>query len=130
MLWVLLLCALIGWAFVRTAAVTEDAFITFRVIDNALHGFGLVWNVGERVQPYTHPLWVVLLLAASAVSGEIFQTALVFSLALTVASVALIARHSQGRWTALWALTALVFSEAFIEYSSEALEAGSITRWL
>ena len=39
--WVLLLCAVVAWAYVRTAAVTEDAFITFRVIDNALHGYGL-----------------------------------------------------------------------------------------
>ena len=78
---------LLGWAYVRTAAVTEDAFITFRVIDNALHGHGLVWNVGERVQPYTHPLWALLLLAVSAVSGEIFHTSLGLSLALTLAMI-------------------------------------------
>jgi arabinofuranosyltransferase len=120
--WVALLCALVAWAFVRTAAVTEDAFITFRVIDNALHGYGLVWNVGERVQPYTHPLWALLLLAASAVSADIYQTALVLSLALTVACIALIVRHSQGRLTALWGVLALLFSEAFVEYSSAALE--------
>ena len=121
-LWVVLLCALAGWAFVRTAAVTEDAFITFRVIDNALHGYGLVWNVGERVQPYTHPLWALLLLVFSAVNGDIFQTSLVLSLLLTVACVALIVRYSQGAWTALWAVLALLFSEAFIEYSGAALE--------
>ena len=78
--WAALFCALAGWAFVRTAAVTEDAFITFRVIDNALNGYGLVWNIGERVQPYTHPLWALLLLIFSAVNGDIFQTSLVLSL--------------------------------------------------
>jgi arabinofuranosyltransferase len=132
-----LLCALVGWAFVRTAAVTEDAFITFRVIDNALNGYGLVWNVGERVQPYTHPLWALLLWAASAVNGDIFQTALVLSLLLTLACVALIVRYSQGAWTALWATLALLFSEAFIEYSGAALEnalahaliAGMVVAW-
>jgi arabinofuranosyltransferase len=122
MLWVLLLCSLVGWAFVRTAVVTEDAFITFRVIDNALNGLGLVWNAGERVQPYTHPLWALLLLAFSAVSANIYQTALVLSLALTLMCVALIVRFSQGRWTAFWAVLALIFSEAFVEYSSAALE--------
>ncbi len=135
--WVALLCALVAWAYVRTAAVTEDAFITFRVIDNALHGYGLVWNVGERVQPYTHPLWALLLLAFSALSGEIFHTALALSLALTVACAALIVRHSQGRWTALWAMLALLFSEAFVEYSGAALEnalahaliAGFVVAW-
>jgi len=119
---VFLFCALIAAAYVRTAAITEDAFITFRVIDNALHGHGLVWNAGERVQPYTHPLWALLLLAASAVSGEIFHTALALSLALTLVAAALIARNAQGRLTALWALLALLFSESFIEYSSASLE--------
>lgn len=134
---VALLCALVAWAYVRTAAVTEDAFITFRVIDNALHGYGLVWNVGERVQPYTHPLWALLLLGFSALSREIFHTALALSLALTVVCVALIVRNAQGRWTALWVVLALLFSEAFVEYSSAALEnalahvlvAGLVVAW-
>ena len=135
--WMVLLCALVGWALVRTAAVTEDAFITFRVIDNALHGFGLVWNVGERVQPYTHPLWALLLLVASALTGDIFHTALMLSLLLTLACAALIVRYSQGVWTALWAVLALLFSEAFVEYSGAALEnalahalvAGLVVAW-
>lgn len=135
--WVALLCALAAWAFVRTAAVTEDAFITFRVIDNALHGYGLVWNVGDRVQPYTHPLWALLLLVSSALSGDIFQTALVLSLMLTLVCVALIVRHASGWLTAFWALLALLFSEAFVEYSGAALEnalahaliAGFVVAW-
>ena len=135
--WMVLLCALVGWAFVRTAAVTEDAFITFRVIDNALNGYGLVWNVGERVQPFTHPLWALLLLIFSALGGDIFHTSLVLSLLLTLGCVALIVRHSQGAWTALWAVLALLFSEAFIEYSGAALDnalahalnAGLVVAW-
>ncbi len=131
------MCALVGWAFVRTAAVTEDAFITFRVIDNALNGYGLVWNVGERVQPYTHPLWALLLLVFTALSGDIFQTSLVLSLLLTLGCVTLIARYSLGVWTALWAVLALLLSEAFIEYSGAALEnalahaliAGLVVAW-
>ncbi|MBL8311195.1 MAG: hypothetical protein JNL19_12275 [Burkholderiales bacterium] len=120
--WVLLLAALTAWAFVRTAAVTEDAFITFRVIDNALNGHGLTWNVGERVQPYTHPLWALLLLVVGAFTQEQFHTALSLSLALTITCVALIVRHATGRIVALWAAAALLFSEAFVEYSGAALE--------
>ena len=120
--WVLLLCALVAWAYVRTAAVTEDAFITFRVIDNALNGYGLVWNAGERVQVFTHPLWALLLLAFSAMGANIFHTALAISLVLTLICVALIVRNSAGRWTALWAVLALLLSEAFVEYSSASLE--------
>ena len=41
---------------VRTAWMCDDAFITLRTVDNFVQGYGLVWNVGERVQVYTHPL--------------------------------------------------------------------------
>jgi arabinofuranosyltransferase len=41
--------------------VQEDAFINFRVIGNLLAGHGPVFNVGERVEVYSDPLWVFLL---------------------------------------------------------------------
>ncbi len=41
--------------------VDEDAFINFRIIDNLLAGHGLVFNVGERVEVDSDPLWVFTL---------------------------------------------------------------------
>jgi arabinofuranosyltransferase len=41
--------------------VTEDAFIDFRIVGNILAGHGPVFNVGERVEAYTDPLWVATL---------------------------------------------------------------------
>jgi arabinofuranosyltransferase len=41
--------------------VIDDAFITFRYVDNLLAGHGLVYNPGERVEGYTDFLWAVLL---------------------------------------------------------------------
>jgi arabinofuranosyltransferase len=49
----------------RTAWVSDDAFITFRTVDNALNGAGLRWNPAERVQTYTHPLWMLLVLGST-----------------------------------------------------------------
>ena len=40
--------------------VQEDAFINFRIIDNLLAGHGPVYNVGERVEVYSDPLWLFL----------------------------------------------------------------------
>ncbi|MEZ4651686.1 MAG: hypothetical protein R3E97_23365 [Candidatus Eisenbacteria bacterium] len=40
---------------------SDDAFITFRYIDQWLAGNGLVFNPGEHVEGYTHPLWLFLL---------------------------------------------------------------------
>lgn len=40
--------------------VCDDIFITFRYIQNWLNGLGLVYNAGERVEGYTHFLWLCL----------------------------------------------------------------------
>jgi 4-amino-4-deoxy-L-arabinose transferase-like glycosyltransferase len=39
----------------------DDAFISFRYAENLVHGHGLVYNVGERVEGYTNFLWVIIL---------------------------------------------------------------------
>lgn len=39
----------------------DDAFITFRYLEQWFAGHGLVYNPGERVEGYTHPLWLLLL---------------------------------------------------------------------
>ena len=54
-----LLVVLVGaWSY---RWVQEDAFIDFRVVGNLLAGHGPVFNVGERVEVYSDPLWVFLL---------------------------------------------------------------------
>lgn len=47
----------------RGAWLCDDAFISFRYVDNWTRGLGLVFNAGERVEGYTHFLWIVLLAA-------------------------------------------------------------------
>jgi hypothetical protein len=47
-----------GWAY---RWVQEDAFINFRIIGNLLSGHGPVFNVGERVEVYSDPIWMFLL---------------------------------------------------------------------
>ena len=41
--------------------VQDDAFISFRYIQNFVDGHGLVFNIGERVEGYTNLLWVLIL---------------------------------------------------------------------
>jgi hypothetical protein len=41
--------------------LTDDAFISFRYLQNWIEGHGLVFNPGERVEGYTNFLWIVLL---------------------------------------------------------------------
>jgi arabinofuranosyltransferase len=41
----------------RDAWISEDAFITLRHVENFIRGQGPVFNVQERVEGFTHPLW-------------------------------------------------------------------------
>ncbi|MEO8447750.1 MAG: tetratricopeptide repeat protein [bacterium] len=41
--------------------IQDDAFISFRYIQNFVNGNGLVFNIGERVEGYTNLLWVLIL---------------------------------------------------------------------
>jgi len=45
--------------------VCDDAFITFRYVENWLNGLGMVYNPGEYVEGYTNFLWLLLLSAVN-----------------------------------------------------------------
>src|ERR1700733_6149550 len=62
-------------AIIRTAWVSDDAEITLRCVMNLLNGYGPTFNIDERVQPYTHPLWFLLLSLVSFISRNIFVSA-------------------------------------------------------
>jgi arabinofuranosyltransferase len=108
---------------VRTAWVCDDAYITLRTVDNLVSGHGLTWNAGERVQAYTHPLWMFLLSAACAVTREPFHTTIVVSLALSLAAFIVAFAPARGRDPApLVPVVALLLSRAFVDYSTSGLE--------
>lgn len=116
---------LLSVSFINTAWVAEDAFITFRAVDNLLAGHGPVWNIGERVQVYTHPLWYFLLSIGTALTGSSFYVSLLLSW-LCLAGIAwiisrLIRSQMQNQWGWL-AVGILVVSRAFTDYSSSGLE--------
>ena len=45
----------------RFYVLFDDAMISMRYAYNLVHGNGLVWNAGERVEGFTNPLWVVFM---------------------------------------------------------------------
>jgi arabinofuranosyltransferase len=106
------------------AWIVDDAYITFRSVDNFLDGHGLRWNVDERVQSYTHPLWMLLVAAAALVTGEMFYSALALSLGISLAAVFVAARFVAGGapWTQPLLLLALLCCKAVIDYTSSGLE--------
>ena len=117
------LFGLFAIVLVRTAWICDDAYINFRTIDNFLHGHGLRWNVAERVETFTDPLWVFLLSAAVAVTREFYFTTIALSLALSIAAVALyVTRAAADSRTAAAGLLILLCSKAFVDYSTGGLE--------
>jgi arabinofuranosyltransferase len=121
--WVLTLCLLIlACSFFRTAWVCDDAFISFRVIRNAIEGYGLVWNVGERVQVYTHPLWVLMLIPATVVLQEPYFASIALSAACLAGVAWCVVRMAPSLVVAGVAVAILATSRVFMDYSSSGLE--------
>jgi arabinofuranosyltransferase len=106
---------------VKDAWLSDDAFITLRTIDNFWNGYGLRWNPIERVQTYTHPLWMLLLGAVYGVTREPHVTTLAVSLAVTGAVAWLLFKRLTLAGRA-FALVALAGSRAFVDYSTSGLE--------
>jgi len=121
------------FTIIRNAWVSDDAYITFRAIENFRAGYGLGYNPYVRVQSFTHPLWMLLLscgyflqvnlLGLSLSSGLVFLT-----LFLSLASSALtfwviitkIIKCDEISITLLGAT--VILSRAFVDYSSSGLE--------
>ncbi len=57
--------ALYALVVLQNTWLHEDAFITYRSVDNLINGYGPTWNITERVQTYTHPLWFFVVSTAA-----------------------------------------------------------------
>ena len=117
------LSALYVLIVLKSAWITDDAIITFRTVDNFVHGDGLVWNLGERVQAYTHPLWLFVLTFGRLLTGETYYSVLLLSVIISLLAVLIlalgIARSPTG---AILGILILTCSKAFIDFSTSGLE--------
>ncbi|HCH63057.1 MAG: hypothetical protein CL927_06815 [Deltaproteobacteria bacterium] len=111
---VLTICARIAW-------VCDDAYITFRTIDHWQLGYGPVWNIQERVQTYTHPLWMLLLTGTSLLTGELYFTAIGLGLLGATATLVTLLRL-EGAATTAPLLLVLGCSKAWTEFATSGLE--------
>ena len=117
---------------IYTAWVSDDAFITFRSIENFIHGYGLVLNVGERVQTFTHPLWMLLQSLVYTLTSwfhpplglnQLFFWNIFISLSLSLTAIILYSfKVARSANLAILGLLVLTLSKAFIDYSTSGLE--------
>ncbi len=117
------LTAIIIFVIFRRAWLNDDAFITLRTVDNFVNGFGLTWNIYERVQSFTHPTWMMILTLVYFFTREPFYTTIAVSLLFSTLSVYFLLRNfSDNIIKVLVAASTLLFSRAFIDFSTSGLE--------
>jgi len=106
------------------ASVMEDGYITFRVVDNFLNGDGFRWNLHERVQVYTNPLWMIVHIPLYALHGNIFFDTLIIALVCTEIALflALSTFHKNNLATICLFLLPLTLSRTFAVYSTSGFE--------
>jgi arabinofuranosyltransferase len=80
----------------RYFTVFDDGMISMRFARNLVRGQGLSWNVGERVEGFTNPLWTLLMAAAIRVAGERLAPLLIQLLGLTLCAALFCWFHAKG----------------------------------
>lgn len=116
----------------RSAWISDDAIITFRVVENFLAGYGLGYNPYVRVQAFTHPLWMFSISFAylierifiPSIPNALFYVTSLLSVLFSAGAVfLLLTRISKPRILSytLVVLT-LSLSTSFMDYSTSGLE--------
>lgn len=107
----------------KNAWLNDDAFITLRTVRNFVDGHGLVWNIDDRVQAYTHPLWMFLLSLTYLLTSETYYSTIFLSLFLSLITAWLVAFRVATTFAgAVIALLLLTLSKAFVDYTTSGLE--------
>jgi arabinofuranosyltransferase len=120
-----IICLLLVFAVVvaKTAWLSDDAYITLRTIRNFVAAQSLTYNLGERVQAYTHPLWMFVLLLFYFFTREAYHTPIIISMVISLIAVTLIAtKVATSQAAAILGLVVLILSKAFVDYSTSGLE--------
>jgi arabinofuranosyltransferase len=118
--------ALLGLLFillvVKIAWVGDDAYISFRALEQLYAGNGPNWSGLERVQVYTSPLWFWMLALVRGISDNAYLNAIVLSILLDIALVIYcLSRRANFLFAALL-LIPLMLSNSFMDFTTSGLE--------
>jgi arabinofuranosyltransferase len=83
----------------------DDACITLRYVSRLLAGKGLTWNDGERVEGFTHPLWLAQVAALGALGVPLLAATRLLGLLYLIALFVLWWRSRARGWVLLLTAT-------------------------
>lgn len=106
----------------RYAWISDDILITLRTSLNWAHGLGPVFNPGERVAGYTHPLWFLVLTGVGGLTGSWVYATLWLCIALSVSALAVIVGRSRNWWQFVVVTSGLGLSVTITDWSTSGLE--------
>ena len=116
--------------------ITEDAFITFKSVENLWNGYGPNFNRGLRVESFSHPLWfIVLVLLRLAGQAALPLLAAATGIVLSVCGLILATEGARIRFQSLPRLFPLgalivVALPPFWDFASSGLETGLTFAWI
>lgn len=107
----------------RTAWLSDDAYISYRSIENFVKGYGFTFNPGQRVQAYTHPLWAFLHVPFRFLHANMYHVGLFVSiLTSSLAAAFLVIKSSKEPEKRIFLCLAMLSSAAFMDFSTSGLE--------
>ncbi len=80
-----------AWAYrsLFLGNAVDDAYISFRYLDNLVAGHGLVYNPGERVEGFSNFLWILVLLPFRLAGMDVVRSSQVLGIGFGAATIAL-----------------------------------------
>ncbi len=107
--------------------VTDDAFIGFRSVMNLIAGNGPVYNIGERVNSFTSPLWFLILSILGSLGLNLYFASIVMGLTFSILLVLTLFKINQiinGEYDYKLplAILTLISSEAYVSFGTSGLE--------
>ncbi|MCE9596445.1 MAG: hypothetical protein K8S54_00610 [Spirochaetia bacterium] len=109
-------------AIVSRLWVTEDAFITFRMVENIFAGHGYLFNPGEPVEASTHPIWSAALILLRGVGLPLDVGSVLLGLLFSFIGIGILIRRSAGAGAFPFAVLALCSISGFRDFATSGLE--------
>ncbi len=106
----------------RNAWLSDDAYITLRTVDNFTNGFGLRWNIDERVQAFTSPLWTLILSIPYFITQEEYFTTIIISIVTSLLALWAVLPSQRTVPVTTFIFAAALSVPTFVFYSVSGLE--------